>query len=223
MAIPRKSFISRKLTTVKIGFYYFYSIGRIGFPSLEVFNIMLIVGFAGAALILRPRGIKAMYLLIKHGRIESSIGQVAMALLKSLHQIEEITTDFDELELMIEPGDQRGTVFCHLEQATTREKKIFMNSLQELLDPINNPRYILTRRSRFFGRVFREDYLAVPSVIGSRRNQVEIFAKHWKTHVGRTKIIYTRNKEGRIVLLRARNNSLSSAFREKSDRVTRWK
>ncbi len=48
------------------------------------------------------------------------------------------------------------------------------------------------------------------------------FAEMWAKHVGKMKLIYTRNRIGRLELLKARNKSLSAAFRPKSERVTRW-
>ncbi|MBN2228453.1 MAG: DEAD/DEAH box helicase family protein [Candidatus Thorarchaeota archaeon] len=168
-----------------------------------------------------PLFLKALWLTIRHGPIASSMKAISTALLKTLCKMGEIRTDFINMRVVADKGDM-GEVFCHLEGGKPREKAVFLRSLQEILDPIENPRYILVRKSNLL-IIPRKDYHTVPSVIAAKKGNAEYFAEMWSRYVGKMNLVYTRNREGRIELLKARNKSLSAAFRPKSERITRWK
>ena len=89
----------------------------------------------------------------------------------------------------------------------TEEQSIFLRALRETLSPIDNPRYLLARRKIW--RLFREDYFAVPDVLARKKEFAEFFAQRWKRLVGPVQLVFTRTPEGRRLLLRARNYSLS--------------
>jgi hypothetical protein len=72
-------------------------------------------------------------------------------------------------------------------------------------------------------RLFREDYFAVPEALARKKEYAELFVQRWKRLVGPVTLVYTRTPEGRKVLLRARNHSLSSAFQKRAERVSCWK
>lgn len=61
-----------------------------------------------------------------------------------------------------------------LEHRQLWEQKIFFQALQQFVDPINNPRYILHRQTdkRFF---VRHDYHTIPDEIDQRKEHVELF------------------------------------------------
>jgi hypothetical protein len=172
-------------------------------------------------LIFTPPFIRVLILFIRHGPIASSMKTIGTALLKTLCHIGEIRTDYTSLRVVADVGEI-GEVYCHLEGGKGREKAVFMSALQDILDPIENPRYILVRKSRllFFER---KDYHSVPTIIGAKKKHAEYFAEMWTKHVGKMNLIYTRNRTGRLELLKARNKSLSAAFRARSERITRWK
>jgi hypothetical protein len=100
---------------------------------------------------------------------------------------------------------------------------IYLESLEEILGPVESPRYILVRKSSFQDFLTRYDYHSVPSILGIRREYAEIFADSWTKFVGEMKLVYTRSREGRLILIKARNHSLSAGFRKSSERVSRWK
>ena len=89
------------------------------------------------------------------------------------------------------------------------------------LSPIDNPRYLLARQKIW--RFFREDYFAVPDVLARKKEFAETFTLRWKRLVGKVELVYTRTPEGRKLLLRARNHSLSGAFQKRAERVSCWK
>ncbi|EMR07139.1 hypothetical protein C772_00784 [Bhargavaea cecembensis DSE10] len=117
--------------------------------------------------------------------------------------------------------DGQGYYTCWLTVGTTREKTRFMNALAELLGPIENPRYLIVRRSRGFGK--RLDIHAVPEELGRKKETAETFLEEWKKRVGRAELIYTRTPEGRTQLLKARMRALSAAFVPEPERISGWR
>ena len=67
------------------------------------------------------------------------------------------------------------------------------------------------------------DYHAVPKIIGQKKEFALNFEKMWQKYVGVGKLVYTRTESGREILLKARMESLSASFQNKSERVSVWK
>ena len=111
---------------------------------------------------------------------------------------------------------------CHLEGASSFEKSIFLDAVQEVLGPIINPRYMLTRSSTLLSFV-RKDFHAVPEILAEKKERAEYFIKMWNKYVGPTDLIYSRTPEGRAILIKARGASLSGHFLKKTERLSAWK
>ena len=93
--------------------------------------------------------------------------------------------------------------------------------MKEVLGPVDNPRYLLVRQS-YLARILRVDYHPVPALIGQNKTYAAYFVKKWNRYVGTAKLVYTRNIEGRLMLLKARTKSLAASFQKKTDRVSVW-
>jgi hypothetical protein len=96
-----------------------------------------------------------------------------------------------------------------------------MQALAEVLGPVQNPRYLLVRRNRLWLRT-RYDYHAVPTVLAARKEFAEGFHRSWRGHVGSSQLVFTRNAEGRIALLRARARAFAAGFQRRMDRRNEW-
>jgi superfamily II DNA or RNA helicase len=192
----------------------------------ENFWLYLKIALAIAALAAAPLCLRALWLFLRHGRIESSLKQVGEALLATLVFMRAIRTKPSELRVVTERA-AGGAVFCHLDGGTSYEKSLYLRALQELLDPIHDPRYLLIRGSGFagipFGRLLKRDYHAVPERIGRRKEFAEHLTRDWAHRVGPVELVYTRTAEGRRILLHARTHSLAGKLREPSERLTAWK
>lgn len=94
--------------------------------------------------------------------------------------------------------------------------------MQEFVDPIENPRYLLHRKSGKHLWV-RHDYHAIPEEIGRRKEHAEVFLAEWKKRVGKAEFIYTRTPEGRKTLLKARVRAMSAKFVKRSERISVWR
>ena len=101
---------------------------------------------------------------------------------------------------------------------------MYLTALNQLSEPIVNPRFLLYREpGRKFGLKKRNDYHAVPDVIGTRKEGAELFGEKWTKAFDKATVIYTRSPEGRRVLVRSRLESLSATFLEESDQISVWK
>jgi superfamily II DNA or RNA helicase len=183
--------------------------------------IIICVGLLLGALAAAPGLIKALYLLIRYGSVNGSLKQIGETTLRALQYAGLISNAAGKLQVVVKPAEQ-GTVFCSLSGGTSREKSVYLDALQEVLGPLDNPRYIISRHSLLW-RLARVDYHAIPGPIAQKKDWAEYFARIWQRFVGPAELIYTRTLEGRRILLKARTRSLSNAFRERSERVSCWK
>ncbi|NHJ15058.1 MAG: DEAD/DEAH box helicase [Candidatus Thorarchaeota archaeon] len=232
LPVPRAFVFRNTLTALgwELGFLLGFFVARqafdyvfpLGDTLLSFISVAPMIGFLLFFIRFLPKLMKAIWLFIKHGPIKSSVRQIGMAIVESMCDVGIILTPLDELEVIVEE-EKRGVLFCHIEGGTRRERSTYMEALQEVLGPVESPRYILERKTIFRKSYARLDYHSVPEVLATKREYAETFAKRWKQYVGEMDLIYTRSKEGRIALLRARNHSLSAGFRPRSERVSRWK
>lgn len=119
---------------------------------------------------------------IKYRDISKDIQQIGEALLNSLIKAGVVYTDNSKLKVETSV-DRWGAVFCHLEGGTTFEKSTFINSLQEVIAPIDNPRYVIIRKNRFMLFVKQKDYHVVPEILGRNKKLAEYFKSQWKRFV----------------------------------------
>ena len=202
-------------------FAIIYSFGR-ALGRVRAQDFWTAVGFllGLAAVVSLPWSLLALWRLIRHGTPERSIKQIGHAVLEALEYEGSINQRAAEFRVY---GDrnQDGTVFCWIGGGTGSEQAIFLRALREVLSRIDNPRYLLARRKVW--RFFREDYFAVPDVLARKKEFAEYFAQRWSKLVGPIQLVYARTPEGRRLLLRARNHSLSGAFQKRTERVSCWK
>ena len=148
--------------------------------------------------------------------------RIGEALLESLIKVGSIHTDRSALKV-IANMDQYGAIYCHLKGGTTYEKSTFIKSLQEIVESVDRPRYIIIRKSFFLKILSQRDYHAVPELLGRKKSSATYFKHRWKQYVGACELVYTRNIEGRKILLKSRIHALASAFREKTERINQWR
>ena len=182
-----------------------------------VFGIACVV----SALIALPKCLKALYLFLKHAPVRSSMKQIGKTLVKSLAYANLVQTRASRLKV-VTAKHQYGFVSCSLKGGTTYEKSLFLDSMQEILGPIGNPRYIMVRKTPLL-RWMRKDYHVVPQVLGRNKELAEYFRTMWSKYVGPTELVYTRSVEGRKILLKARGHAMSTSFQRRAERIRTWK
>lgn len=186
--------------------------------TIQDFYIFLSVFGALGVLVFGRLTFKTFRLSIKYRDISKDIQQIGDALLNSLIKAGTINTDYSKLRVETSV-DKWGAVYCHLEGGTTFDKSTFINALQEVIAPIDNPRYVIIRKNKFMLFVKQKDYHSVPEILGRNKALAEHFKSQWERLVGPCDLIFTRSLEGRKILLKSRVKSLAVQFEDKIEHI----
>ena len=189
--------------------------------STDVFIWLSIIGVFGVTTF-GGLAFKTFKLYLKYRDISKDIHQIGEALLNSLIAAKVIHTEVSHLNVTTS-SDRFGAVYCHLEGGTTFEKSAFINALREIIGTVDNPRYIIIRKSWFIVLIKQQDYHSVPDVIGRHKDLAEYFKTQWQRFVGNCELIFTRNPEGRRFLLRSRIRSLAAQFEKGGEQINKWR
>lgn len=180
----------------------------------SVFGFIGFVFFGGYAF-------KTLKILLRYKNISKDFSQIGTALLKSMQFEGTIKND---VNIIVETeSDENGVVICNLKNASTLENTVFLHALQEIVSPIDKPRYLLFIEDKFLFFHLKKDYYSVPEVLGRNKKTAEFFLNQWKINVGDGNLFFTQNAEGRKMLIKARFNSYASNFQKKSEIVNEWK
>lgn len=190
--------------------FYYFLLRIIPFFFLTTLALVVVAIFLGV--------MTAKYL--KTGTVEGVMKQLAITVLETMSYQELIKSSIKNVGLHV--TEDHGSVFVSCANLPAEENNLFIQALQELLDPVDNPRYLLVKHSKFLGRIKQTDYFAVPAVLSSNKKSVEMFQKLWEKYIGECEIVYTRNFEGRKVLLKARKDASSAMKRKRSKRLSKW-
>lgn len=157
---------------------------------------------------------------IRTGTVEGVLKQISIVILETLSSQGLVKTSLKQVGLQV--SNDKGTMYVSCVNLPAKENNLFIQCLQEFLDPVENPRYLLVRHERFHNLINQTDYFAIPSVISPNKKSLEIFMKIWRTYIGNCDVVYTRSTEGRKVLLKARKYAFSAIKRNVSKRMSKW-
>jgi len=157
---------------------------------------------------------------LKTGTVAGVLKQVSLVILESLSQQGEIKSSLKIVKVTV--TKDCGSLFVTCSNLSSEENNLFMKCLQEFLDPIENPRYLLVKHDVFMERVKQKDYFSIPSVLSANKNCVNTFKFLWEKYIGRCDIIYTRNREGHQALLKARKEAFSASNKKWSKMLSIW-
>ena len=158
---------------------------------------------------------------LKTGTIAGVMKQIAIVHLEALASQDLIRSSLKRVGLTVQETLEGIYVSC--KNLPTEENNLFIKCIQEFLNPIENPRYLLIRTNRFGKVINQTDYFSIPAILSNNKKCVDIFARLWEKYIGGSyKIVYTRNLEGRMTLLQARKNAFSATKRPKSKRLSKW-
>jgi len=192
-----------------------------GVESLAGFGTAVTAFAVAVTLATLPRLFRAARLAWRNGSLEGSLRQVGEAVLHGLNRaglVDDAELAGGHFEVHRSIDGRRDIVVHGVRRKTER---LVMESIAELLGPVQNPRYILVRTSRLGWRR-RTDYHSVPAALGAKKASAELFAKEWRARVGSSQLVYTRTPEGRRILLRARARSFTAGFQRSVDRRSAW-
>ncbi len=185
----------------------------------QVQNYMYSVGAVGIVIFGRQM-LKSSRLYIKYRDISKDIQNIGNTVLASLIHEGSIKSTGAKVVCKVEIS---GDVYCHIQGGSTYEKSLFIQSLEEIISPIENPRYLIILKSKLALIVNQKDYHSVPEQLGRKKVYAKSFFTNWKIMVGSCELVYTRNIVGRKMLLKARMKSLSATFTNQVERVSKWR
>ncbi|RFP64118.1 hypothetical protein D0N36_16025 [Hymenobacter lapidiphilus] len=182
--------------------------------------LLLKVAAATGLVVFGRRLWRALRLYLTYRDIGRDLQPIARALLAALGYAGLVRSGAG-LEAVVELKHD-GSATCYLRGGSTYETGLFLRTLSEVLDPLDNPRYVLERQSRLWQLVSQHDYHAVPEVLGRTRKEAEAYAHFWQRYVGPGRLIYTRTLDGREELLRVRGRTLAAALAPRTEARSRW-
>jgi hypothetical protein len=95
--------------------------------------------------------------------------------------------------------------------------------LDEALGKIKNPRYLLIVKSWWRKLLKIEQLYAVPDIFGDRKENSLLFQYHWRRNLGKANVVFTRNPEGRKLLVKARIAHISNIFKKENRKAVIWR
>lgn len=214
---PEKSLRTGVSTTAKMStFFYrggFGAIAAFYFTIASVFltpaiahrswEIVLVVLFVLAAIMARPT-----YKFLCCSSPEKVMRQIGIVVLETLAYMGLIKTSLQNINIKSQ-NNPDGSIFFSVNNVSPEENNLIIKSIREIVDPIENPRYVFVRKGKV-GALSTTDYHALPTVIGQKKEYVKVFEGLWEKYIGPCQMIYTRSKEGRRILLKARKAAFSS-------------
>lgn len=171
--------------------------------SLEIYFLLF-----GSALLITYGGFtfRTLKQYLKYINISKNLLKVGRTVMMSLIHEKIIKTSASQLKL-IGNQDEKGSANCYLEGGTNYEKSIFIQTLQEVISPIDNPRYLILQND-FYKFPKNKSYFAVPEIFGRNKKSAIFFENQWNQNLGNSSLIFTRTLEGRNLLLKLRLQSM---------------
>ncbi|WP_291870549.1 DEAD/DEAH box helicase family protein [Maribacter sp.] len=165
---------------------------------------------------------KAVKLYVSYGEVHKDMESMGSAVVAMMSQLDYLTSDEKELRVVADLNAM-GTVSCMLLGASDYESSVFIQALEEIVAPIENPRYLLVRSGWLRKTLGIESYFVVPTIFGDKKEKASLFLKFWKDHVGGARLLYTRQLEGRQLLLKARILHISNATEKPTKKAVIWR
>ena len=140
-----------------------------------------------------------IYRLVGHFNPAKNMKDIGMAVLEALKEHGAIQTP--KAKLYVEKS-KANIYSTSLQGATIYENNLYVKCVNEIYRRVDNPRYLLMVKMPK-----KASYFNVPSLFTNKKANADIFYRHWQKHVGKCKLVLTRNAEGRKILLDARKGS----------------
>lgn len=121
--------------------------------------------------------------------------------LEAIQKKDQLIAGTDQLELQV----TSDSLHCELKTTSYHNERLFIDAARELLGEIQNPRYLLL--------IGTEKY-AVPEYYGKKKSEAARFLKEVKQQIPSASVIYTKNPEGRKLLMEGRLQALTHERKE---------
>jgi len=182
------------------------------------FKVSMVAGIIGI-LTCGTKFLRACRQYFKYKKLSKYLKLMGNTVLESLIHEKIIKTPVRELSVVTSDDVYKNSV-CHLEGGSRYEKSVFIRTLQELISPIDNPRYLIQQQEKsLFGK--RSIYFPVPEIMGKNKAGAAFFRKIWSENFAHSDLIFTRTPEGRKILLPLRFRSLVKR-NTKIEHINKW-
>tara|TARA_R110002051_G_scaffold180913_4_gene250425 strand:- start:6226 stop:8868 length:2643 start_codon:yes stop_codon:yes gene_type:complete len=180
-----------------------------------LFFVALILGFG-------PKTFKALKLYFLFGNQYKKTKKIGKALFEYL--LNNKNLNFESKNAIIQTEQTaKGTFSIYLQNASQHDSNLFISLLEEIIAPIDSPRYLIMNGNFIKRKLGIRNYYVVPKDIGKNKAEAVRFKKYWNKHVDGSKIVFTRTLEGRKELLKARFSHLKYQFEEVAKKSITWK
>lgn len=225
---PEKSLRTGISTETKMKSFY-YSGGYFAILTFWLLVITPFLAFArtypaillGCLVFFMAMMCKPTYKFLRCSSPEKVMRQIGIVVLETLSYMGQIKTSLQQINIKCQTNPD-NSIFFSVSNVSPEENNLIIKCMREIVDPIENPRYIFTRKSKL-GFWNTTDYHAVPTVIGQKKSYADVFALLWNKYIGGLQLIYTRTAAGRQALLRARKAAFSALVNSpKSKKLSRY-
>lgn len=150
-----------------------------------------------------------IFKIIRHLNPITYMKEIGKTILNSMVISNKLTTDKHFVSNEIETIENQGKKYfkVYLKGATVYENNLFIKSFEEVYNKVADTRYIICVKKK--NQLTKDSYFNVPSILDNDKEHASIFLNEWNKNVCKGNLIYTRSKEGRKLLLKARKNSMA--------------
>lgn len=164
---------------------------------------------------------KVIKAYIQFGYLHKDLEKIGQALVDAMIEKNFFMTTKNQITLQ-SYLNSNGDAIISIKGVSEFESALFINAIEQIIQPIQNPRYLIVKTSWFRKNFEIENYYSVPDIFGDKKANILVFEKHWQNQVGKSKILYTRFLEGRKLLLKARMFHISNSFKETTKKAVIW-
>lgn len=104
----------------------------------------------------------------------------------------------------------------YLKGGTAREKNVFSDCVEEVFQVVDNQKYLLYYQK---GWNPMQGYFCVPALFSRNKEDAGVFQKAMSRRIGNYTLVYTRNENGRRVLLKARKYAYANQVDSMENRM----
>lgn len=178
------------------GYYVGANSSNIDNPKQFLLLLVILAIVIGCVFLISKLVVK----LVKMGSPKRTIKHLSIAVLDTLKE-----TGYISYNAKVGIEDYDFMYDIYLKDASVHEQNVFNNAIKEMLSVIDNPRYLIVMKKG--KRLVYKNSFACPSLIGQRKEAVEIFINNLKQQVATFDLFYTRNEDGRKLILKCRKKS----------------
>ncbi len=146
---------------------------------------------------------KALQMYFRYGLIHKKVDKIALTIIDSLYDLNYMTTNREEIIINTELL-QKGDIICTINNANRYENNLFISALQDVLAPINNPKYLIIKTNWLRKKINVQNFFPVPTLFSNRKNDAIKYQTYWQFNISKSKLMYTRTLEGRKLLLKSK-------------------